>query len=166
MSKDGVIPLRHFFDRDVNSTAKTGQNIADEILRIISVESGAKPFRDMQISEMLAARQKQNANTKSKPSTAGSIWKRRRSGASAKTKLRAQRSGSQFKRNAKTDSKPSTAGSSRKGKTTQTKADLKPSETGSSRKGGARERRRRIRRLKMSCRILSGADFAPTWWCK
>ena len=77
MSKDGVIPLRHFFDRDVNRTTKTGQNIADEILRIISVESGAKPFSDMQISEMLAASWKQNANTKSKPSAAGSIWKRR-----------------------------------------------------------------------------------------
>ena len=96
MSNDGVIPLRHFFDRDVNRTAKTGQNTADEILRIISVESGAKPFSDMQISEMLAASWKQNANTKSKPSAAGSIWK----GGTAehKNRLKAQRSGSQFKR--------------------------------------------------------------------
>lgn len=52
----GVIPLRHFFNRDVNGTAKTEQNIADEILRIISCESDTKPFSDMQISEMLAMR--------------------------------------------------------------------------------------------------------------
>ena len=33
-------------------------------------------------------------------------------------------------------------------------------------KGGARERRRKIRQLILSCRILSGADFAPTPWCR
>lgn len=52
----GVIPLRHFFNRDVNGTARTEQNIADEILHIISGESESKPFSDMQISEMLALR--------------------------------------------------------------------------------------------------------------